>query len=316
MPFDTLPPPPESHWLSAAVDELAGLSASVSPALRRRLDATFARLARMNGGSSLLDALQRPASTPFVALIDAFARDLGLADHPAVPLLGRSTVLLYAYVRVQDDLVDEPERIDRASVYAAEALLARHLTLFAAATSSPAAFAWRSALMCRFAEVAATEVDERDGGLNDAAPDDVALDWMGEKFLPMAVPLVGLAAVAGRLDRVDALVGFVRELGTALQLINDAFNLAEDSAGGRSTPVIRWLTAAGVDPTGPLALARLLAHPVHERVMLAATHHAEAAEARARAEGWLQGAVIARRVRAMIDAVPERLLRLTLGLSA
>ena len=50
--------------------------------------------------------------------------------------------------------------------------------------------------------------------------------------------------------------------------------------------------------------------------MLAAMRHAGAAEARALAEGWPQGAAIARRVHAMIDAVPERLLRLTLGLSA
>lgn len=302
---------PEAHWLETSVADLEGLSRDVSPALRRRLDAIFARLARMNGGTSLLDAMQRPASTPFVALIDAFAGDLGLAGHPAVALLGRSTVLLYVYVRVQDDLVDEPERVDRASVYAAEALLARHLTLFAAATTEPRAFACRSALMCRFAGVAATEVDERDC----PAEDDDALAWIGEKFLPMAVPLVGLAALAGQMHQVDDLIAFVREIGTALQLLNDAFNLAEDSAAGRSTPVIRWLTAADVDVTGPLALARLLADPVHDRVILEATRHADAAAKRALALGWSHAAALAGRIRAMIDATPERLLRLTLGLS-
>lgn len=115
----------------------------------------------MNGGTSLLDALGRPATTPFVPLIDACAKDLGLAGHPSVARLGRATVLLYAYVRVQDDLVDEPDRVDRASVYAAEALLARHLALFAEATTDPRAHALRSEVMARFAAVAAAEVDAR-----------------------------------------------------------------------------------------------------------------------------------------------------------
>jgi hypothetical protein len=312
MPFDTTTSTPDAHWLPAALADLEAVRAGAPPALRRRLDAAYARLATMNGGASLADALLRPGSTPFVALVDAFARDLGLAGHPAAALLGRATVLLYAYVRVQDDLVDEPDRVDRASVYAAEALLSGHLALFAAATADPAAFALRSEVMARFAGVAAEEVDDRDG----AGRDDGPLAWMGEKFLPMAVPLVGLAAVAGRAREADDLVAFVGELGTALQLLNDACNVADDAAAGRPTPVTRWLAAAGVDPAAPGGLARLLGHPVHGRVIAEAGRHADAAGARAAARGWAHGAAIAARVRAMVDASPDRLLRLALGLPA
>jgi hypothetical protein len=311
MPFDTRTSPPEPHWITDAVDDLDAVARAAPPALRRRLEAAYARIARMNGGATLTDALRRPGSTPFVPLVDAFAADLGLAGRPCAALLGRATVLLYVYVRVQDDLVDEPDTVDRASVYAAEALLSRHLALFAEATAAdPEASARRAAVMARFAGVAATEVDDRDG----AAQDDADLGWMGEKFLPMAVPLLGMACVAGQAHRVDALVDFVREVGTALQLLNDAFNVREDAAGGRPTPVLRWLAAAGEDPASATAMATLASHPVGDRVIAEAGRYAEAARARAQAEGWAHGAAIAERVRATVAAAPERLLRLTLGL--
>ena len=252
MPCDATTSAPD-HWIVDAVRDLEGTARDASPALRRRLDAALARLTHMNGATSLQEGLVRPASTPFVAAVDACASDLGLADDPRVALMGRATLMLYAYVRVQDDLVDEPERVDRASVYAAEALLAEHLVRFAEAVRDPEAHRWRSRLMRRFAEVAAMEVDAR-----DAKDLDGDLGWMGEKFLPMAVPLVGLAVLAGRGERCASLVAFVRDVGAALQLVNDVFNVAEDRAAGRTTPVLRWMRAPSVDADAPRVRAALL----------------------------------------------------------
>lgn len=297
--------PPTSAWLHDAVDDLEALVRGSQPALRAELAPLLERLGRMNGGASIGDALVRPASTPFVALIDAVAADLGLAGDPRAALLGRSTVLLYAYVRVQDDLVDEPARSERTMVYAAEALLATHLELFAAAIPDAGAFAERSAIMRRFAEVAAAEAADR-----DAITDDPS--WIGAKFLPMAVPLVGLAVAAGRRELTPRLCGVVEALGTALQLINDVYNVADDAAAGRTTPLLRWLgddVAASRAAGRPLG-AVLLGHPALERALDEARHHVDRGHALARGAGLPRTATCVVGARAMIDAAPGRLLRL------
>lgn len=308
MPFDATTSPAE-HWLSEAVTDLERVRLAAAPAVRRRIDEALGRLARMNGASGLREAFTRPATTPFVALVDACAHDLGLAGDPRVALLGRSTVLGYAYIRVQDDLVDEPDRVDRASVYAAEALLAEHLRLFARAAPSAEAFAWRSDIMARFADVAADEVDTR-----GAAIEDGDLGWMGVKFLPMAVPLAAMATLAGAGCAHD-LVEFVREVGTALQLVNDVYNAPEDAAGGRSTPLLRWLAAEGIDASDPALRARLFASAALARSLTEARRSIASASRRA-ADAKLPGlAVVAAQALAMVDRCPERLCRLMLGAS-
>lgn len=321
MPFDAISSPPEAPssptgpapapepWLDRAVSDLERVAASSSPALRRRVEAALARVAGMNGGRSLREALVRPASTPFVALVDACAADLGLAGDRRAGLLGRAMVLAYLYVRVQDDLVDEPDLVDRAAVYAAEAFLAEHLALFAEAVPSALAFAWRARLMRAFAEVAAEEVDDR----ARLAGEDGDLAWMGAKFLPMAVPLAGMAVAAGRPQVIEEIVAVVREIGVALQLVNDVLNVAEDAARARPTPVLRRLHAAGVDPAAPLRAA-LLAHPVLPETIAEARAHAEAAAARALAAGLPEVAGVAEHVRRMVERTPDALCRLMLAM--
>lgn len=309
MPYDATISTTE-HWVCDAVRDLESLARDSAPALQRRLDAAIARMARMNGARTLREALVRPASTPFVAAVDACAQDLGLTGDPRVAEMGRATVALYAYVRLQDDLVDEPARVDRASVFAAEALLSEHLTRFASAVSDPRAHAWRARIMRRFAEVAATEVDDR-----DQTHADDGLGWMGDKFLPMAVPLAGMAVMAGRDEVVASLIEFVREVGAALQLVNDAFNVAEDSAGGRTTPVLRWMRAADVDTGECTALATLLGDAVLQRVLDEARRFTDAATRRADDMGFDALGGVARHARAMVDRTPERLCRLMLGMA-
>lgn len=264
----------------------------------------------MNGAGSLREALTRPASTPFVALVDACARDLGLAGDPRVALLGRSTVVGYAYIRVQDDLVDEPDLVDRASVYAAEAFLAEHLRLFAAGACAPGAFLWRSEIMRRFADVAAAEVDDRERDVEDGD-----LSWMGVKFLPMAVPLAAMAVLAGREPLAATLVDFVRDVGTALQLVNDVYNAPEDAAGGRPTPLLRWLRAEGRDPLAPSLRARLFGSRALERSLAEARSHVASAAGRASDAGLAHLGGVAAHARSMVDRAPDGLARLMLGAS-
>ena len=148
-------PAAPTSWLPDAVRDLHALATSPCPAIARRVAPAVERISRMNGGAGASDALMRSGSTPFVRLVDAFAADLGLAGDPRAALIGRSTVLGYLYVRLQDDLVDEEAMVDRASVYAMEAALSAHVDLLAQAGVPAHVFRVRSALMARFAACAA-----------------------------------------------------------------------------------------------------------------------------------------------------------------
>lgn len=296
-------------WLGDAVRDLEQLVEAAGPALQRRLRPAIARMARMNGGDGLRDALLRPGSTPFVRLVDAAAADLELADDPRVDLIGRATVMGYLYVRLQDDLVDEEALVDRACVYAMEAALAEHIRLMADAGAPPSVWRARSRVMARFAAFSAREVDERNA--NEGAPAEL----VGEKFLGIAVPLMALATFAGRDTLHDELVIYVVHLGTALQMINDVLNAAEDRTAGRTTPLLRWV--GNVDATDLNTFrAALQSHPATRRALdLAYTEAGRAAELATRHElGRL--ALLADGVRQLVARTHHRLLGQVLGVHA
>lgn len=296
-------------WLDDAARDVARLVDDTEPALQRRLRPLVERIARMNGGDGLRDALLRPGSTPFVRIIDAAALDLGLAGDPRVASIGRATVMSYLYVRLQDDLVDEEALIDRASVYAMEVALAEHLRHLADA-GVPAKF-WRarSRVMARFAAFAAREVDER--GAAEGAP----AERHGDKFLPLAVPLLALASLAGRDALHDVLIDHVVHLGAALQVINDVLNAAEDRAAERTTPFLRWLGPLDAPDLGAFRAA-VQAHPATDRALALARAQAGRAASLAAAHELARLAGLAGAVERLVDRTRPRLLGLQLGIQA
>jgi hypothetical protein len=302
-----MPAAPTCSWLPDAAADLRALVATSCPALARRLGPAVDRISRMNGGNDAPDSLMRSGSTPFVRLIDAFAADLGLADDPRTALIGRSTVLAYLYVRLQDDLVDEEALVDRASVFAMEVALSAHVELLARAEVPVKVWIARSRLMARFAAFAATECDER--GHDDGA----AAERTGEKFLGMAMPLVALAALAGRDDLEHAATELVVDLGTTLQMLNDILNAPEDHAAKRTTPLLRWLAASGVTT---VTRAALIGHPVTRRALDIARTAATRATSHAGALGLTHTAELIAETRALVERTSERLLAQILGLCA
>lgn len=298
---------PTCSWLPDAVRDLESLAAMPCEPIARRLRPAIGRIAAMNGGAGVRDALTQSGSTPFVRLVDAMAVDVGLAGDPRVALIGRSTVLGYLYVRLQDDLVDEEAWLDRAAVYAMEAVLARHLELLARAGVPASVLCARSRLMTAFAACSAVEYDTRD------AADGIAAERSGEKFLGMAVPLVALAALADgeslRGDGEEQLAELVVALGTALQMVNDVLNATDDRAAGRTTPLLRWLG------DGEWSRAALIGHPAVTRALELAR------ESVARAVGIAHGlslptvASLAGATRFVIDRTEERLLGHAFGIA-
>jgi len=147
---------------------------------------------------------------------------------------------LYFAVRVQDDLVDDPTT-DRTLAFLQSALFTRAQRLLAQLDPSQAAADFER-LHHRFIEAALADLSWRRDPTTAWTPTRLARQ--GDKYLPMALPLVALARAAGRTD-VDALVEAVVALSTGLQLTNDRLGAHTDLAEGLSSP---WLSTLGAIP--------------------------------------------------------------------
>lgn len=300
-------------WFPAAMRAAERVFAAGHSSLGARLDQTAARLARMNGATSITGALSAMVATPGLALLEALRLDYGVtADDPRIATIGEGTLLLYFYVRVQDDIVDEPEALDRGYVYVAELLSGASLRAFAQALAGcPRFFCFREQTMAAFAHTAAWEIDTVRAGA--ASENDV--EQLGQKFLPMAIPLGAMALLADRPDDLDALVRFVISFGIGLQLVNDILNVKEDHIQQRLTPVLRWLYAGGkIAPATPAANVRmaLLSDTAIDRALRAAEAALDQAAQLAREIGAPRLAAVASNRAAYVRSIPQQLLTLYL----
>lgn len=304
-------------WFTRALARVEPRLAALAPPLGQRIAAVIARLSRRQGAPDLGAAFTSPAAMPYPHLTDAYRSDLGLApDDARLLAIGEGAILLYLHVRTQDDLIDDPSTWDPGYAYAAEAFSALSLRAFSAALGADDRFfAFREATLLTFLDAATWELDVyRKAG---DAPD--ALSRLGNKLLPMAIPLGALALAAGRAGDLDALTAFASAFGAGLQVVNDVLNVAEDHAAGRRTPVLTWLYAGGrAAPGVPAAPIRpvFLSDPALDRALESARDGIARAVHLAEAIGAPTLAAAARESEALIDAAPVRLLALSLRAGA
>lgn len=230
-------------WLAESFAAHRRFVESLPPPLDRRFARVAQRIACSHGGSSFETAVTAPTATPFLALLEACRLDLGIsASDVRLSAIGEATLALYICVRIQDDLVDEPDIFDRGYVFVAEAFAGRSLAAFAEALGTDAGFfAFHGRTMGAFALAAAWEIDVLHRGFASPAEER----RIGEKLLPMAIPLGALAFVAGRPGQAEPLRDFVVALGGDLQVVNDLLNLEDDHVGGRPSPLLARLYREG-----------------------------------------------------------------------
>jgi hypothetical protein len=301
-------------WADCSVESVEHLLADQPGPLRERLLKVQSRFGEMSGTGSLSGALSAVAATPIFAMLEALRSDYGIPEgEPRLLDLGEATLLGYLYVRAQDDLVDEPERFDRAYVYVVQVLYDACQRAFARALDgSPEYFAFQAKVMADFASAALWEVDV----FREDPEAEADLGQIGRKFLPMALPIGALTLLAGKPEDLDRLVHFVIRLGTGLQLLNDVLNIREDHAGGRVTPVLRWLySGARVSPADAPQQVRLqlLTDQALERALDEADRSLAEAAAIARSLGAHQLAAVAENRASYVKSIPYRLLSLQLG---
>lgn len=293
-------------WLAPAIARVQVMVDSTPAPLDAQVKRSVELLLRRHGVPNLLELVLGTAATPFVPLLDALARDVGL-DDPRLVSLGEATLLAYLHVRLQDDVVDEPETWGRDATFAVEALSSASAAAFAEACGgeSAAFFRLRSNVMGRFAATAAEELACR------AEHRPLAPNRIADKFLPLAPCLAAVAFAARRASLGDPLVSLVLTLGDALQAANDLLNVAEDSVAQRRTPVVDALEAAGVN-RAPVRLA-LLSSPVLDAWLDRARTSLDQAVALTQRFGLAHLAAIVASRRRFIDSIPARLLQLQLG---
>lgn len=292
-------------WLREAVDRLGAVLAD-EPEMAALFGPILKRLGGDSSADSLRAAFTRVLSTPFLRLLALLANDLGVDDE-RVTGLGVSTAWLYLYVRIQDDLVDEPDTTPRELVFAMERALSESLAAHVQAIPWAGSVLRRCDQMARFAQVMAAEALARDGA---DLPRDLA--WTGGKFLPVAVALCALAADARGPAVADSVEAVVLRLGVAWQLANDAHDVARDHAAGRLTPLLRRCAEAGEAPTAvSLLVGRALPEAVAEALALV-----DEARALAEGAGLVRLAAAADDAAERLRRLPERLMAEVLGLQA
>lgn len=308
----------ESHpaWFVEAFSFIKQLCSSVQPPLADRMAQFCVRWKQMNGGNSLETALSSSLATPGPALMEALRHDLGISlNDTRLSAIARGTLALYYYVRVQDDIVDEPKLFDRGYVYVAEVFSGASVRAFAEVLADyPHFFAFHESTMRAFASAATWEIDVYRQGL--ATQDDLVR--IGQKFLPMVIPLGALALLADNNFDLDALVEFVTCFGTGLQMLNDILNIKEDHIEKRLTPILRWLYEGGrATPSCEAQSIRLilLSDTALEQGLNCAREAIARAELIALKLRTPELAAIVRHQAALIESIPTQLLAFQFNLS-
>jgi hypothetical protein len=303
-------------WVPSALQATERLFRAFEPPLSDRMARVADRLSQRNGATTIEAGLRASVATPFLAAMDALRQDYRIAaDNPCMPRLGEATLALYIYVRIQDDIVDEPDEIDRADVFVMEVFHGASQRAFARALDgNPTFFAFQEEVMDRFAGAALWEVD----AFHSAASAEIDLVQTGQKFLPMAVPLGAVALLAQRSIHLPRIAEFVTHLGTGLQMVNDVLNVRQDHANKRLTPVLKWLYADEAqfeDDTSTRIRLKLLASEVLYRALDRARAALRNAERIAQDMDAPKLAAVAANRAEFVQSVTSRLLALHLGVN-
>jgi hypothetical protein len=292
-------PEREKGWIGSVCSALEDGIRFFPPALAERAHRFLQHIVRALQAGDLCSALTAPETTPFIALIDAFLEDLGSTiPRQKRVLIGLGAIALYLCVRIQDDVVDREPHVDRPDVYLSEAFGAMSVRALAEAVGDDRRF-------LRFREQ--MEIDARSGA---SAP--LPESRLGEKFLPMAIPMGAVACIGGRPSDLDEVASFTTALGLSLQLANDILNVAEDHRAGRITPLLLGLYQDGMPrDAAPHAIRGSLLGS--ERLTSMLSRAREACERAARmASGWPAPGVarVCRERHRFFDDIPRLLLQL------
>ncbi|MDI1447682.1 hypothetical protein [Polyangium sp. 6x1] len=219
-------------------------------ALPDPLDALAARfLASVSAGEARHRAyFQNPLAPPLLYM-PLWLRDglVGAGRAPAaldeaLPRILAGTMLGYFYVRIQDDVLDDPERADRELLLLGNACFTGMIALLREALADHRGF-WGAFDRAFVAFSRLTALEQRVVRSDEPYP-ELLFEEHCDKVAFARVPLLAVAALADRIDAEPAICALVHRLGVAYGLANDVLGWPRDLLAGHRTYL---LAAAGLD---------------------------------------------------------------------
>jgi len=149
------------------------------------------------------------------------------AQDETVEEILKATLLNYCYVRIQDNVMDEPERFDATLLLLGNEVLNEYHRVYHRLFPADSPF-WDhyTRLWREFSRVALWEKQEHWGRIVRFRETEV--EQLGDKFLLAAIPCAAFALLRNRPETIPSLEGMVRSLGVGIQLVNDLTDLKED----------------------------------------------------------------------------------------
>ena len=211
---------------------IAALPLGARQAMDARWQELMQRLLAQGGAQSLFLG---PEGSPAFVLLDWLGRGLGSRAED-LERAGTAMLALYLAVRIQDDLVDAGR--PRQEAYLQQLMSGWAASLLA---GPQAAQDWQT-VMGPFAAAALEDLSWRSHALPWT---ERAMSIQGDKYLPVALPLIWLARQAGRGELCPELIALVRTFGRPLQLTNDLLGAARDLEEGQRSA---YLAVLELDP--------------------------------------------------------------------
>ncbi len=246
--------------ISALIDgRFAALGETLGPRLRPGYQAL---LARQKWGAAHPGWYTAAESQPILVLVLQLASVLGDAvPRAAVEDALESAMIGYAYVRVQDDWLDEgvlatdPE----TTALLADALFARHQAVTARTVGGGDQAYWDlfATTWAGYGDAMLLERELLRGPDGGAPPyDAAAFEAVLMRSRPMVLPPAALLARAGQLERLPSLERLVHEVARASQLLDDALDVLADFDGGSMNYLVQRF--GGLHGRGALAAGMAL----------------------------------------------------------
>ncbi len=264
-------------------DENAGTLGQVFDRLEERVEALPPHL-RGQGRAFLTWAGRGYFTQPDAAPLMHLPLWMPQAVAPEVQLdLLEATALAYAYVRIQDNVIDEPGTrghpplllLGNVFLWDALALWRRHTD---ARFEGLAREAW--VVFSEFTEAERAQLQRRDGYSAHAFARHAQKCAMAE------LPLYAVMSVAGDWTAVDEVAPLVHGLASSYGCVNDVLGWERDLASGGNTYLLaRARALVGADAPPDEVARALVGSPLMEEMLLAAESHLASCQEPARRLG-------------------------------
>ncbi|HYG59161.1 MAG TPA: class 1 isoprenoid biosynthesis enzyme [Symbiobacteriaceae bacterium] len=234
--------------LKAAWSRLEEHLAALAPPLCHQAAALLRNMAARNRAADAAGYFDHPDTYPTPQII-AWIGERYLPNEPHfVERILESALWLYLYIRLQDDILDDPHA-RREGLLLGNICVERGFGgLYRLLPDSEAFQQEAGAAWSAFSAATAWEKAEHWGRPAPFAASD--LDRLGEKFAAIRLPVAAILCRAGCADLLEPYARVLQHLGTAVQMTNDLHNWEEDRSAGNFT---YFLTLAGTDPARAVA---------------------------------------------------------------